>query len=498
MHASSDVSDRTAIPWGFLVFRSTAWSYLYPFGMFYEHWFSFLKPSTALEWEGLAFIGASAFMALVASIFILLRNSIRIKKLERIPTMLLALLVSALLCILLSMAFPFNLGFETLLYQLGPVQQFRGIGRFAFVAYYPLTVAAFALFYRFTGQTKVAHAALIGLGLLLLIDGHARMSSVASRIAHERGTSLRGTAGDYPFLNAVNFQAIHPLPYVHVGSENIGFTAADEAMQKLYDASLALHLPSTATVMSRTSLSESFLSCGMAWELMETPAIVANFPDDRPLLVLADMNHLQESDRKLLAYADSIYGDGRFNWYALPLTAFGSVLRSNQERANEVLKTCTYGSEHVSCNDSLQRFSYSDTTYAVRFSRGWTRLFEKPLPVAWKSDTCKVSFWVKDFTRDVLPRTVLEIIQYDADHAVVDYQTEFMGKRIIGMRGGDALIEYTLSVKENAVAYSVAIENKLIQGQPIEINSMLVRPQWMNCRILRGGKEMLNNRIYSN
>ena len=115
----------------------------------------------------------------------------------------------------------------------------------------------------------------------------------------------------------------------------------------------------------------------------------------------------------------------------------------------------------------------------------------------WKNDTIKISFWVTDFKRDLIPRTVVEYIQYDGQHSVVDYQTEFMGKRVVGVRGDDALVEYTLLIKPNAQTISMAIENKLIQGHSIQINSILIRPQRTNCRILRGENESLNNRNYS-
>jgi hypothetical protein len=145
----------------------------------------------------------------------------------------------------------------------------------------------------------------------------------------------------------------------------------------------------------------------------------------------------------------------------------------------------------------LGQFVYADTTHTVRFSRGWTKLFQQASLPEWQSDTVAVSFWVSDFSRDLIPRTVVEFIQYDASQKVIDYQTEFMGKRVVGMRGTDALVEYTLNIQSECSAISMAIENKLIQGQSIQINSFLMRPQSMNCRILRNENESLNNRNYS-
>lgn len=496
MQASSEVADRTAIPWGFLVYRSSLWSYIYPFGMPYESLFGFLKPDGNLEWEGLAFIGFSTLIALVISVGFMMRKFFRRIETESMPVAIQALLVASLFCMLVSMAFPFNIGFETLLYQLGAIQQFRGIGRFAFVAFYPIVLVVFPLLFRHAGKAKWTHGLFVTLCLLLLVEGNARMNEVSARIVNPRGKALT-INNEFARIETSKYQAIHPMPYMHVGSENIGFTARDEAMRLLYDASFALGLPSTATVMSRTSLGESFLSCAMEWEIMEVPPILDRFSDDRPLLVLADMEHLDDQHRRLLAHADSLFSEGLFTWYELPISAFADVQRENLSRAVQESEKCIYGSQEAFCDDSLSRFMFRDTTFTVRYSRGWSKLFVQDCLPEWKGDTLLVSFWVSDFKRDLIPRTVVELIQYDAAQKVVDYQSEFMGKRVVGLRGKDALIEYSLNIHPDCDAISLAIENKLVQGSSVQINSFLMRPTSMNCRILRNDSESLNNRNYS-
>jgi hypothetical protein len=495
MHASSEIVDRTSIPWGFLIYRSSIWSYIYPIGMPYEKLFVSIKPN-ALEWEGLAFVGLSTLLALFIVLVLKVRKRIVKISSESIPVMIQALIVASVFCVLVSMAFPFNIGFESLLYQLGAIQQFRGIGRFAFVAYYPITVVAFSLLYRQMGKARWMHGLSVALCLLLLVEGHARMNDMRARIVNPRGNTLT-VSNRFNQIDASKYQAIHPLPYVHVGSENIGFSVRDEAMRLLYDASFALGLPSTATIMSRTSLSESFLSCAMDWELMEEPSIVSRFPDGRPLLVLADRDHLKDQHRKLLVHADSLFSDGPFTWYELPLTAFADTKRDNLELLKLIGDACVYGANDEFCDDSTKHFMFRDTTHTIRFTRGWSRLFQQGCLAEWKGDTLAVSFWVSDFKRDLVPRTVVEFIQYDAAQKVVDYHTEFMGRQVVGMRGSDALVEYILNVHPQCEAISMAIENKLIQGADLQINSFLMRPTSMNCRILRHENQSLNNRNYS-
>jgi hypothetical protein len=496
MSFGSEVTDRTAIPWGFLIYRSSIGSYLYPLGMPYEYWVERLKPAGNLEWEGLAFVGFSMLLALLTAFIVRLKKWSWKPAADKQSIALQAFAFASVCCVLVSLAFPFNIGFESLLYKLGAIQQFRGIGRFAFVAYYPITIFAVVVLFRTLTNTKALHVAAIGIGLLLLVEGHARMSLVSSRISNPRHSSLT-TELEYPFVEAGKYQAIHPIPYAHIGSENIGFTADDDAMRRLYDASYALAMPSTATVMSRTSLGQSFLSCAMEWEIMQTPEILGQFPDQRPLLAVVDREHIQERHRKLLMFSDSLYADGRFGFYSLPLSAFEKVRALNENQSREVLRKCVYGNEGRWSDDSLKQFVFVDSTRDIHFSHGWRKVLQQSCLTEWRGDTLAVSFWVKDFIRDLVPRTVVEFIQFDEAKKVVDYQTEFMGKRVIGMRGSDALVEYTLIIHPACTEISMAAENKLIQGCIAQINSLLLRPQSMNCRILRNENESLNNRYYS-
>ncbi|MFN5619761.1 MAG: hypothetical protein ACK478_00525 [Flavobacteriales bacterium] len=493
---STDVVDRTAIPWGFLVFRSSWLSYLFPYGMPYEKLFDWMKPEIGLEWEGLSYIGLGAMTLAISSLFGLFSG--KMKRVESSPKrLMMALAVAALVCIAASMAFPFNWGFERLLYQLGAVQQFRGIGRFAMVAYYPLLILLIVAV-NTTFKEKKVYPYITGLVLsLMAMDGYARLSQVASRIENPRGALFSSIGKGMEGIEANRYQAIHPLPYVHVGSENIGAVGSDEAMRMLYQTSLQTGLPTTAAVMSRTSVSQAFLSCALSWEIMEMPSLVEQFPDSRPLLVLADTANLHDADKQVLHFAKPLFNLNSIAFYELPVNAFDSVLSANAGRAEQRAQDCTRPLSEELWGDSLsQGCAYLDSSIQVTFSHGWKRLLELPVDAQLRDREVEISFWVENFRRDLIPRSVLEITQLAGEKSV-DYQTEFLGKRLVGMRNGRALLAYRLRIKPDADVIRLAIENKLIQGTNLEINSILVRPEQANCRILHHGKESLNNRIYS-
>lgn len=495
LRLSTDVTDRTAIPWGFLIFRSSWMSYVFPYGMPYEQWFNAIKPENGLEWEGLSYLGLGGWFAIIAFLLLGMKHAFRrsLKLLQGV----LALIVCSLLCVALSMAFPFNWGLENLLYKLGAIQQFRGIGRFAFVAFYPIVIAAIAGLYQFLPGSFARSIAGVLLVFFFAVDGHARLSAISERISQPRGELFRTVGQGLDGVDESAFQAIHPLPYVHVGSENIGSAGSDEAMRELYQTSLLTGLPTTATVMSRTSLSQAFASCCLSWELMEPPAILSMLHDSRPFLIIADTAHLDAEDIILLKYARPIMERNGFAYYELPLHAYDSVRVFSAGAAREKAYSCLKIHSPAMLTDSIGMVSYyNDTIRDITFSRGWKKMLDIPVQQKWRGASVALSFWVADFSRDLIPRSVLEIAQFNENKSVA-YTTEFLGKRVVGTRDANALIEYIVQVDEHADRLTLALENKLLQGSHLQINSILIRPLSANCRILHHGNESLNNRIYS-
>ncbi len=491
---SSDVIDRTSLPWGFMVFRSSMPSYLYPFAVWYEDYFRVFHPKEYIETEGLSYIGIAAYVMLIAliisSVYYLLKKHFGRFKMEATGW---AMLLSAFFAVLISFAFPFNLGNEDWLRFTGPLQQFRGIGRFAFVSFYPMMIF---LFHRFAGITFIQSQAGRILFLIMVLfglkEGIDRVSGFARDVSNERKEML-GSAEHLPEpIKSKKYQAILPMPYFHVGSENIWL--ADESMLTplVFDVSYALGIPTFAALMSRTSVSQTFMSVELTRELMEYPAILKDLPSDDPILVIADTSRMNEQEALLLKHSVFLCNMGSKQCYELPLEVFGKVL---EEKRNRNTDTTFRQDEFTMISDSSKQVLFLDIDTTFVFDNDWTQLVAEDIPDSFRGKKVLISFWVDDIVRDLIPRTSIEIIQY-REKDVTGFDAGIPGKKIAGLLRGDALLEYEIEIDTESDRIEILARNKMLPGEKFRAFSFLIRPVGVNCTILRDGINSYNNRLF--
>jgi hypothetical protein len=491
---SSDVTDRTALPWGFMEFRSSIGSYLFPYGMWYESFFNGLKPNSNPSWEGIAYIGGAAwllFSLLVIAFF--LRIARWRKWVQQIPPTEWSLLVATIACFLISIAFPFNAGHEDWLKYAGPLQQFRGIGRFAFVAFVPLNILLFVRFNAlqvFGGSFKRVFLLLVF--LTGISEGIFRLQRQAVLISNERSDALRADASIPDVLREKAFQSILPLPFFHVGSENIWLPDEAGISNAVYDLSLGLKCPTFAALMSRTSISQTFKSIALTRELMEYPEILDAVQVQTPILLLADTNHLNHAEFKLLNHAKYLADFRNFRCYELQPQAFREILEDNKQIMR--LPSPSNNDEIVASDSSaFVYYNALDTPIDVR--ENWQSIGRTKIDLSWRGKTVLISFWIDDFARDLIPRANVEIVQKVEDR-VVGFDSEIPGKRLIGIFQGDALVEYPVRIHEDAAEIEVLIRNQLAKNQQFRPFSILIRPEEVNCSILHNEIRYYNNRRY--
>ncbi len=104
----------------------------------------------------------------------------------------------------------------------------------------------------------------IRIALLLLfvdtytfMDGHQDIINTSIKELDDKGNNLP----EDNWLNKINpnqYQAIIPLPYFHVGSENLWLEPNSDILKNTFIVSLKTGLPTTGVAMSRTSLSQTF------------------------------------------------------------------------------------------------------------------------------------------------------------------------------------------------------------------------------------------------
>lgn len=181
--------------------------------------------------------------------------------------------------------------FYFLKYLTPQVTQFRYLSRFNWGDFYPAWLAVFYIVDRLAfknGLPKAAGFALAGLVSAVTVVDVANFTryyhsdSFYENLFQEK--HLRGLPG----LDYSRYQAILPLPFFHVGNENIDLIADDHGKisERAFQISLRSGLPIVACKMSRTPADMTRAHYSLILEgAQPDPALLARF-NEKPVLVV--------------------------------------------------------------------------------------------------------------------------------------------------------------------------------------------------------------------
>lgn len=342
MHFTDPVSDRNVAPWGFFAFR------LYPEGLFTSltqpHWRwidAHLTPIRRLDMESWAYLGLVAICGGIGLAVHGLRRWVAARGKGERPAAaphspegyLRVLMGAAALILVFAFGIPFIwVGGEQLLEYLGPVRQFRSIGRFAWVFYYAANLAVFYWLWRRFGARRrwvlvLAVAVLWFEAYHFSSDQDLELDPIAE---WQPGAGFPETTG----IDFDRFQAIVPIPYYNIGSDNFWWQLSGLIGQKSQTLSLQTGLPTTGAMLTRTSLAQTFKQLQLVTEPYRLPQLLADLPDQRPLLLLWDAERQGEKGydyRHLLAFAKPVYQDPPLYFYELSPASFADRLEARRD-----------------------------------------------------------------------------------------------------------------------------------------------------------------------
>ncbi len=233
---------------------------------------------------------------------------------------LLPTLLAGLVCGLLALGFPFSIDrFAWVADYIGVVRQFRTIGRFVWVTYYTLEVAAivylYALFWRKPKWAWVPYVA----ALVIVWEGTRHLATVeAYPDTNPYGNDYR--AWDEAIGDPTRYQAVLPLPYQHIGSENMNAELGGAGQFMNSQLSLRTGLPNMSVMMSRQGLTESLARLPVGYPWGTVPPVFESLPNEKPiLLAVSQLDRGNWSDAGVdpdvydtwLSLADTLYANSR-------------------------------------------------------------------------------------------------------------------------------------------------------------------------------------------
>lgn len=517
---TNHVNDRTQYPWGFFVYTSSWAGVLYPFGKPYEAIARILCKPHVPEWEGVSYIGATA----VCAFFILIIVSLLKIFKKNIPgifaitdqKIINIFFWASIAALLYSFGYPFIWKKTFFIHYIGPLKEIRALGRCAWLFYYVMNIVAFYSIYHWVkNRHKILKYTLIPISLIVLFTDVYFYVNHYEDSLNSPIDELADTQNNLPAnawlkdIDLKKYQAIIPLPYLNVGSENVWIDGESDLLKYVFIASLKSGIQTTAVILSRTSLRQTYKNISLLLEPYRKLEILKDLPNMKPFLVMVQPDKINKKEKYLLSKCSYIMETPHYALYELPysvLQHYTDSLYINTE--NEFRKAKTYAIGDYYSTDSVKDFihcSYDEMPDSITYIgdgaycgdiNKYNVLYEGSVPT-YKDSNYVLSFWMYNFTTDLYPRSTIEIALKDSAGKLykVDYTAPL--HMLMALDGKWALLEHPLEIKHPSDKIKITLWNEdLGKNHTVIIDELWLKPA--STDIYRQGKKFIfkNNRYY--
>ncbi len=534
IHWTDYSADRPANPFGFTTYIGYWEGIFLPYDYFPMHrWIDQnIIQIRRIDYESQAYVGIAAFAFTLWAVF---KRRFRLFEPEweeaayhRVHKRYLkGIFVAAFTLVLFGCGVPFAIpGLEWMADYLGPFRQFRGLGRFTWVYFYVANLMLFYIVWNHSFRWKTerswteelqagweqirkrdfkhfqfsnAKKWAIALAPLVLLCWEARIFQRNKQVHLAPNPALRSVVATSPdhWLNKVDFtqfQALMPLPYYHVGSENIWKDIYYPLFKKTQYTAFHTGVPDMGVFMSRSSVGNMVKSMQWALPPCEAPAMLGDLPDNRPIALMIEPAKWDEVRRfyeHFLIKAAPVY-DGP----ELKIMSFvpDKMREHQQEMSAAVVREANnpdmrpIGNGWKSANLGDRFFlhqSYDSLSAATHIFQGKgagsgnlrdsTWLWDKPLP----KGVYNFSVWIY-VNEDMGMTHELKIVQNNLDDGhEINFRHEGLRFYISTIVGGWARFDLHFSVYEDNSKTGIYLHKKDVNA-PFWFDEVLIKPSDAN------------------
>lgn len=495
---------RTTNPSGFFEHVTTFSSVLTPqSGSLHDVYSRYFDVS--YSWEGLAYIGFGSVLILL---FIFIVFLLRVLKIFTITSLkfekqqfkfIVTTIVLSIFFLILGMGYPFKFGNEKVLDWFPVVKNFRGIGRFAWVFYFGATITSVyivnQLYQKSPRSPKILLVVLV-LPLTYFVEGYEKHIDLSERITSMKNVfSLKNK--DAYFVKGINaiqldsFQAILPLPYYHIGSENY----TREAENQVYILSMAFQyhsgIPLVSNYSTRTSIWESKNLMQLFTPNYFEKPYLQDVNSGKPFLILkVNSVVLSEEETEVLNRGELLFEGGMFSLFRITKENLlgkktNEALAQIQKIKNELkFKNDYYMNDTTSffqC-DKFENSSSKITHTGKGAYEGYLNQYNLIQEYATHSfesgKTYRISFWLNNsgpnYGQDVF-NSVIAFIQRKKETGEIDWITTITPKISFNIHDDWSLVEMDFVSESETDEISLYILGSKKQKTKFWLDDLLVR-----------------------
>ncbi len=334
---------RTDNPWGFFFTRANFGSVFLPHDKPLNIIYKWIGQSPRQRWEGWAYIGIVSSVISISYVLRQIKRGLRTKKWSLTDPFftdkqLQALLISAFLILLFSMAVPFKYGLEFLLDWFKVLKQFRATGRFAWVFFFIINYLVIIYLYnkfKTAKNRKLALLVLILFPLANTIEGWNQHKYFSKEIIKKPNYFQKDNLPDYfktalQKINPDDYQAILPLPFYYIGGENFGHVGNNKSFFATELTSYHTKLPILGSHLTRNGILEAKNINQVISPRWNKKVITDDIKSNKPFLIVRSQNPLNSYEQDILNRSKAIYLNDTMSYYEI---SYDELLKKNTDEA---------------------------------------------------------------------------------------------------------------------------------------------------------------------
>jgi hypothetical protein len=493
------VTDRPAYPFGYMSSVAHPVGVFFPAGTPWAFVSKILTVFRHISWESNAYIGTVALVGCITGAILMIKKIIRKEVFYNVnPVKIINVLFwASVVALLFAFGLPFLPGLKELPLHFGIIRQLRVLARFSWLFYYFINIVVFtALYYHaFRHKPEVKWKAVTILAISLLwIEGLFNLNGIGVHLNNripELEDRLNQTAVNswVKKINVSDYQAIIPMPYFHIGSENIWIDGSEESKRNVLLASLKTGLPTTGVILSRTSISETFMNDALFREPLQRLELADFLSDERPFLVCRMNGYIpDEAETWLLRGSKKILENERFTMFSLPVSTIKSLHETWRRHIFERFESnIQFPKNGYLFSDSAAYFrQYSMDQFpsstsmrgagAFSFSTGdWSVMCSDTLLGVPPAKKLWIGFWVYLYQNDGTLRSNLEVVHTTPDGKNVSSNHFEFFKYLKAYQGDWALVELETETQFTGEILQLSVRNNVIPHAKLTIDELLIR-----------------------
>lgn len=519
LNLGEPVNDRPQTPWGFLVYRSVWQGIFLPLGRPLGTIINSFYEIPHVEWEGVTYVGIAATLFTIVLFFLFLKLLVKLEigKIINITgnPSISGVFWSSIIGLIYSFGIPFIFNLEFLLDYMGILKQMRGIARFSWIFFYAINIIAFYLLYNWAA-TKMKTAKYVFLALplaLLFYDGWYSVKAKVHFLNNKINKLNRSDEEYQKLLESIDrnkYQAIIPLPYFAVGSENVWISTEDEQVRETLILSLTTGIPTMGSLLARTSLSQTYKHMQMIQEPYRELEIIHDIKDNRPFLILTREQLLSETEKQFLKKCSFFAATDDFTLYEVSF----EVIKNYYKEAYGLVKSkaeqvILFSTSDLKSSDSIVNYFYNDfeefkaqETYNGKGAfkgklKDHNKFYDHPVPGSRSGEDYVISFWFYGFKHDLYPRTTMELTFVDTIQNQSKGGYKGLNQCMKVIDNDWTLVEFFFQMPVNYHKLQFTIWNAEINKEAtFYADDFMIRPVKVNLYKFNGDTIFKNNRYY--